>query len=48
MMERLDTERLSAEECADEIMEPLGDPAFQETPQSQRAAAAAARHIVGG
>ena len=32
----LNTERLSVEECADEVLALLDDPTFQETPQSQR------------
>ena len=32
----LNTERLTIEECADEVMELLDDPNFQETPESQR------------
>lgn len=32
----LNTERLTVEECADEVMELLDDPNFQETPESQR------------
>jgi hypothetical protein len=32
----LNTERLTVEECADEVLALLDDPTFQETPQSQR------------
>ena len=32
----LNTERLTVEECADEVMALLDDPTFQETPQSRR------------
>ncbi|HZL95352.1 MAG TPA: BON domain-containing protein, partial [Vicinamibacterales bacterium] len=32
----LNTERLTVEECADEVTALLDDPTFQETPQSQR------------